>query len=475
MMLILALDVMVCMWLVMTALAKGFEEALPSAAFLLLLFPIESQIRISGLFELTTQRVIVLTMCTLYLMFGRATGRTSLRQNLPLLYLLIGVNAWTLLSSMQSIVPWISFKTFLSQCLDFCALYVIYVRSVAKVETVRKIFAALVMGMSVCSVFGLAEIYGGWRVASFFPPLQSRFAELVGQSERGMRVQSTFSHAILFGAALAFVIPMAIYLLTQARTLLHKGLLWVSLMLMFYCAYKTGSRGPWIAVVLSLGLLLALGRGKIRKCVAMFVVVTSLLLVAWPGVLPTIVNLYAETINADSPQGESYQWRYELLRLARRELSRSLGRSLWGYGPESFYYLGATTDVVVNGEEHTVKAESCDSAIVELMMDTGYVGLLLVGLLLCKAAYTSLRSYFSSNEDQYSYHLVLFVDLATFSFLMTNVELFGWGQQSYVFWILVALAMSRPRLSQQLPAFEERLAPWPQSPFCIPGLERTPR
>lgn len=445
--LILILDLLVIVCLTAFAYARGFEQVLPLAAFLFLLFPLESQLQIPGLFDLTTQRVIVLTLLFLFLVLRPNNRSAQPSTAVPMASLLIVFNLWMLFSSARSVVPMISFKATLSQCLDFCILYVIYAKTVTTTETVEKIMTGFVAGAFLCCVVGVPEIYGDWRITSLFPSIHTRFSNPDGWSDRGARLQSTFAHPILLGAALALAVPMAIYLLTLARSPLRKAWLSVAVLVMLFCIYKTGSRGPWLALGSSLVLLLALGRAAVRKYVVVLLLLSATVLVVRPGIWDTIANLYGATKDADSPQGQSYQWRYVVLKVAKRELSKDLGRSIWGFGPESFYYLGLTADMEMDGENHTVAVDTCDSAIAEILMETGVVGLILVVGILLLPTVNSLRSYLSLPDSQRSYYLVLFANLGAFCFLMTNVELFGWGQQSYMLWVILALAMIHPRLS----------------------------
>ena len=45
--------------------------------------------------------------------------------------------------------------------------------------------------------------------------------------------------------------------------------------------------------------------------------------------------------------------------------------------------------------------------------------------------------------------LVLVSATIAFLFLMSNVAILGWGQQSYIFWILLALIMVYPELASE--------------------------
>jgi hypothetical protein len=445
MILVIFFDLIVVCWLCATAARKGLEETLPVAAFLLMLFPGESQIHIPGVFDLTTQRIVVITLIALYSTKREAGG--VLKGATPLRYLMSLVVIWMLIASANSVVPDVSFKSTLSQCFDYFVPYYIFIRTISKAETVHKILFAFVSSMFVCSVFGAVELYLGWNVTSIFPPVSHRFDALAGGDlDRGIRVQSTFAHAILFGSALAMAIPMALCLLDTVKSSGRKLFLWSSILLMVLCIYKTASRGPWMALALSLGLLLVFGPGWLRKKLMVIGLLTAFVLVARPGVWRTIADLYIETMDPSTAQGESYQWRYALLDVAKEELAKNTGRSLWGYGPESFYYLGITTEFLTNGEMHTVKVESCDSAIVELMMDTGYVGLFLMAVLLLKASLIAFGQYFKISSPANVLSLLFLVNIAAYCFLMTNVELFGWGQQSYMLWIIIALAMVYPHV-----------------------------
>jgi hypothetical protein len=435
--LIVILDLIAVGMLCVSVFRHGYEESLPVLAFLLILFPNASQLPIP-FFDLTTQRVLIIAACVLYLFrVGQEKTTSNTQSQLPLKALILCQIAWMIASTADSAVFTVSLKTVLSQSFDYYLTYYLFAKRITQARTVHRIIWAVVMAMALCAVFGAIEAYQGWSVLSLFP---SGFSGI--ETDRGVRVQSTFSHAILFGGALAMVIPLAFYLLPTARSAFQRGFLWVAVMIMFLNIYKTGSRGPWLALIASLVALFVFGQGHLKKTVMATCMLCLIVLIVRPGVWESLYNTYAATSDSDSPQGESYQWRYALYRVAIEQVNKDVGRALWGYGPESFAYLGLTTQFPVDGEMKTVRVESCDSSIAQLMIETGYIGLLLVLVMLSKAAMTVFRNSRRFVGVPSSLGLVLFVNICAFAFLMTNVAILGWGQQNYILWILIALSMT---------------------------------
>jgi hypothetical protein len=125
---------------------------------------------------------------------------------------------------------------------------------------------------------------------------------------------------------------------------------------------------------------------------------------------------------------------------------------------ESFYYLGLEGQFL--GKPH--KFLSSDSAWVELMVETGYVGLLILASLLIKAALTALRNFWNMPKPDKYLSLVLFISMVEYYFMMTNVGLYSWGQNGHMLWILVALAMKYGKLKRTGRATQEEELALPQ-------------
>jgi len=442
---VIALTAIAVVTLLVVAFTKGFEQTLPYAAFLYLLFPEESKIPIPGLFDMTTQRFMTITLLVLCLFLGKRNEAAP--RKLPLKLGVIAMVLWSTVAALNSVVFTISLKAVLSQFLDYFVIYFLFVRYTSSTDMVRKILFGLVSGMAVCSIFGLLETYAGWTVMSLFPVMLHRFAVASGNlyvdMARGIRAQSTFGHPILLGSAIAMVIPIALYLISLSKSSKQKLFLWFTVALMFACIYKTGSRGPWMASFITLSVLLFCGgRTRLRKYLSVIAFLTIAVLIVRPGVWETLANRYSSTFSKDSSEGESYTYRFAVLQVCAREIGKSVPRMIWGYGPESFVHLGITGDF--NGR--TLVYTSCDNSIALLMVETGYVGFAIAILILATALRRAYRAYKKLPKPANGLSIVLFTSIAAFAFMMTNVAIWAWGQENILLWIIIALSVSYPGL-----------------------------
>ena len=460
--LIIAIDVAIVAGLVYLAATKGLEEALPFFVFVTVLLPEEAQFQIPGLFNVTGRRVAVGTLVLLYLLFKRGDG---LLAKTPLRILIAVHVAWCCLSTANSVVPVDSIKKMLFMTLEYYLMYYILVRTITQIRTVQRLIGAMVFAIFIACIFGAVEAYTTWRVVSLFPAMgASRFS---WSPDFGNRFYSTFTSPHAFGAAAACGVVEAFYLLSLAKGKGRKIYLTVAILLMILNVYKGTTRGPWLTLALGFGLLFFVGAAGTRKIIVAMVVLTALVLITRAGIRDTILAVYSETVNTgdpNNPKGKSYDYRYALWGVATKALGQSPGRALWGYGLESFFYLHLKGPFYTNPE---YPFDSCDSSWIELMTETGYVGLLIIAALLLKPVVLILRNLRKVPRSERFLLGALLINMLQYYFMMTNVALYSWGQTAYMLWMWIAMAMVSMRLLEKerertiglSPPARERLTP----------------
>lgn len=445
MILVAVIDLLVIGILIYVATSRGLEQALPFVAFVFTLIPREAVIPIPGLFDLTCQRLMSIVLIVLYCTLSRKSAAGG-QFATPMKWLILIHICWCIVSTANSVVPLQSIKKMIGELVEYYLLYFIFFRTISEIRTVRRILFAITAAVVVCSAFGTFEAYSNWRLLDWLPAVEYRFSgwDFGDPMERGGRIQTTFPHPILYGAGLVMGITLALYLLTTTKQTNKRIVLWVGLFLMFLNIYKTSSRGPWLAVMISFGCFLLLGHNRLRKYLLVFAALTVLVMVVRPGVLDTLTNIYYGTIDPTSPLGSSYEYRYALRDVVEKAVSQSTQRALWGYGMESFY------DLHLEGElnEKPYPFVSCDSAWLELLIETGYVGLLIITLILLTPAWDGWRDFRALPRPDCYLSLTLLVTMVTYYFMMVSVAMYGWGQNSYMLWIVIAASLAYGRIKR---------------------------
>jgi O-antigen ligase len=444
--LVIVIDLIAIIGLIALARSKGgLERALPFAAFLLVLTPIESLLSL-GFFTLTTHRIVIVMLALLYVTRSGASAAPSRNYSLPLKGLIFLHVVWCLVATANSITPVMSIKKVLSILIEYYTLYFVYWKTVTKIETVHRILIAIALALTVCSIWGTGEAYRHWNFQQYFPSVAHHW-ESEGDIDRGDRIHGTFDHPILFGAALAMGITVTIYLLTVVSKRSHRVVLSLGLLLMFLNIYKTSSRGPWLDVIIGFVMLLVFGKQKSRRLLLYMAALSLAVCLVRPGVWGTISGIYATTFNMETNSGSSYAYRYALQDAAVKRLSQNpTTRALWGYGPESFYLVHLEGPLL--GTPWVFL--SCDNAWVEFLIETGFIGLSIMVMLLLWPAWVAWKGFWKGGPIDRHLSYVLFVNLVIFYFQMYSVGMYSWGQNGYMLWIVIALVLSQPKWRKAL-------------------------
>jgi hypothetical protein len=335
-------------------------------------------------------------------------------------------------------------------------MYYLLVRIISSVTTIHKMLYAMMMAIAICCVLGLFEPYANWSVLRIFPSqnwitYNGGLDPLYSELGRGIRVRSTFPHPILFGDALAMSIPLALYLISIWPRGRQRLFLWISLFLMFWAIYKTESRGPWLATGMCSVLLFFIVKKRVRRYLIILAVLTGIAVLSRPGILDTISALYQATTDPTQPVGTSYLYRHTLGVTIHEAVAASPTRALLGYGLGTFRQLGLEMTFL----DQTRRWYTCDDNWSLFLYETGYVGQFLIGALLFSVAWFALRTHWIFRSKGGAMSGVFFVCLVGFYFLMLSVAAYSWGQQGYMSWILISLAVSHRRLLLRERALEQ--------------------
>jgi hypothetical protein len=425
---------------------RRLENALPLFCFFLILMPLEAKLVIPSLFDINIMRVSLLTLLGLFLV----QRKKVYREKLPLIKLMYMHVGWAFCSTMYSLSFATSIKQLLAQLVEFYLMYYLLLRIITNIETIHKMLYAMSIAVGICCIFSIFEVYASWSILRIFPAsnwitYNGGLDPLYSELGRGLRVRATFPHPILFGDALAISIILSLYLLGYWAKGKRRLFLWISLILMFWAIYKTQSRGPWLATVICSFLLFLMVRRRIRKYLITAAAMALVVLVARPGIWQSIDALYQASTDPTQPVGTSYLYRHALADSIEGAVQKEPGRFLLGYGLGTFRVLG----LEVNFLGETKRWYTCDNNWAAFLYETGYVGLILIGMLLFCPLILAFRSYWKLPKPESTLSGVLFICIAGFYFLMVSVAAYSWGQQGYMNWILISMSISLPAIAQK--------------------------
>jgi hypothetical protein len=422
---------------------KRLENALPPWCFFLTLMPLESRLVVPGLCDVNTMRVSLITMLLLFLTRKKIPNIAPL----PLKKWMFLHVFWVLCSTAYSLSVATSIKQLISQVLEYYLMYFLIVRSITEVRTIYRILYAMFLAMSLCCFFSLFEVYGSWSILRIFPAnlwitYDGGHDPLYVEWGRGLRARSTFPHPILFGDAIAMMLPITLYLLSSWKKGRERLLLWAGFLLMAWALYKTSSRGPWIATAICCALLFFFIKNKVRRYLVTIAAVALVVALARPGIWSTIAGLYDSSTDASSPVGASYLYRHTLSETIKAVVSQDAGRMAFGYGLGTFREKGL--DITFLGETH--RWYTCDDNWALFLYEMGYGGLIIISILLFLPLLMALKDYRRLPRPDNALSGVFFIVLSGFYFLLLSVAGYSWGQQGYMSWILISLVVSHRRV-----------------------------
>jgi O-antigen ligase len=454
-MLLVMLLLLVPLWV---RLHKDFVGGLSYAVVVLIACTPLLRIQTPGVLpELTIHRLILISILGFWLAgggFRRPLGGVPLRQ-----HILVWALA-TFISLLGSSDFVFGVKRYLDFVLELFLFYFLVATKLRDREDAIRVLKAAVIGLAIVALLAFIERYRGFNVADW----------LVGfDEESSLRrdVRVTYRHRILLGTAMAMGWVLVLGLTRISGTALRRRWwLWPSLAAMLGACYFGMSRGPWLAVILSGGVLAVFGSNGMRKRLVLLGLLGVLLFAARPGVFGTLSGYAEMTVDIDSHKGGTFQYRLELWRVAVREIAGSPWRILFGHGPGAG--AGQSIDWSLSYRDRDHAIESWDNDFAYALFQYGFVGLFATLVLYAAIPWRLLLHARRLQGAERDLFVCLGATALALFFMMSNVMIFA-RQLYYLLWLVTAagfVIMSEParstkRLADSAAEPEPKAPPWP--------------
>lgn len=311
----------------------------------------------------------------------------------------------------------------------------------------------LITTVIILAALGVVKTASGTEATFFDLARNSDFGQLGEENE--LRYGGPIGEPNLWGQVLVSTLPFIIYKIFENRSFKDKGLLTLGGLLILLAMVYTSSRGAIVAFILIIPLI-AIDM-KIKPA---YVVGIGLLLIAFFSILPKTyqerfgaLNIFSNQSNL--AQDESVEGRRTTM-LIGLEMFRAnplLGVGFGNYRNNYWQYaeqIGLESNAT-NITNYTENAQYAHSLYIEILSETGLLGILtfalFLGVLLTNLY--QLRNKFKDIPLHREWSLLLIaLGMSIFTFLVSGIFLHG------VFfrfiWVLIGLAMSAISISEEL-------------------------
>jgi len=416
---------------------KRYARSLELAAFIGVSFSNYLMILLPGnLPNINVQRALVLTLFGIWWMWYRACpppGKVAIPLGRQF--------KWVALSYGASLLLGLNWrdgtKDYLSFLIESLAFYHLMYRGVADKNEARSVLRAASLALVVVACFAITERYAG------FNPVDRWLPGYVRSVRTARDVLSTYPHRILLGTAMAMGIPLIAsqrFLFPSQSVILNRLSRLLGVTLCASACYFAMSRGPWLAAVLGLTIFGILGTARARKLCAVVAVLAILGMAMYPGVGDTLSGHFRSTKDASTPKGSTYQYRWELWRVAYAHVSASPVRLALGWGPVSSSVINQDWELSFRDGGRVQEIWSWDNEYAYYLLCYGFAGLGLTLVLYGKIGILLFRKWRAAADDDRDMLAGLSAAIAVLLFMKTNVLIFA-PQLNFLLWLLVACGL----------------------------------
>ncbi len=326
--------------------------------------------------------------------------------------------------------------------LNFLLLTFIVMNFLTEESHVKKAVDFSLKTAAALSVYGLLQCCGAFKDI------------LSWSADPTERVFSTFGHGNHFGAYLAMNIVLAVYAYTHVKKGAFGWLLHISIGLMVFMLFMTGSRGALVAAVaallISFGFVLAkrwteirqniaTTKVKVRVIVILLLIVTAIIVGIWQK-LPIFERTVTAIVNINEgaiPDRLSW-W--------MSSLSMIKDKPFLGFGLSTFrdvFNAYRRTDYVTlaPGEMHDmITPEAAHNELLNIAATQGLIGLIaLMAIIIFTLCRTDTAVVLAKKPDS-RFYLVLGIKGAVYAFILQAFVNFGEVSTMSYFYVLLGMA-----------------------------------
>jgi O-antigen ligase len=357
---------------------------------------------------------------------------------IPLRYLfllIIIVNIGTLLFSTYFTA---SLERLLSLLVEEFLFFILIYSSLNNRKDIVSILLIVSVSATIVASHTFLEKYAGINLKAYIPGIGIELYQVV--SNEAGRATSMYRHPILLGYGLTMCLSVTILLFDVLSKNYQKIITLFSILILLSAIYFCGSRGPWISLILLILFLFIFGSIALKKRMLFIMLGMMIFFLIKPGVYSTIQNLYRSTFDQNTSKGHSYSYRWLLWEIALSEISKSSLRFLFGYGQDTHQLISRSGSYEMGDRYRTSQFWSWDNEYAKKLVNTGFLGLLSLGILYIYLFIILIRIYKNSNTFDKKIVLNTIMVQVILLFMMTNVSIFD-SKIPFLFWINIAIAL----------------------------------
>ena len=356
------------------------------------LWPAYAVIKIGALPGLNLQRIFIILLI-IFWVFNIISSRRCYNELLQkiinyryLVFNLLAYFVWRYISVIKSDNFILSFYAATNEFISYFLLFIIGLTVWHSSRQLSRVVFLLIALSIIVSLIGLYESHVEKNIFEQFVPITSEYTSqaLEAKVRDSYRVQATFEHPLVLAEYFVFVIPLALVMAVNSRTLFYRIMGSVAVILDGLALWKTGSR-TGIVVLIGLGFLaaawkiwLVLKRSKDYRVVALlFAVLPVILAIAALGFF--VINHLFQ--GRSSEEASSTVTRIVQLDLG---IPLILNHPLLGYGPG--------TGAILLDIRNESGLPTIDNYYLSIALESGLPALVLFTLAFGYIIFLSLRS-----------------------------------------------------------------------------------